>query len=143
MSEKVENALAFKKEGANCAQAVACIFCEEYAISREDMIRLCAPLGGGFCSGEICGAMAGAMLIVGLKYGEGTAHDKEKKALIKQKSSALMRRFQEEFGKVRCLDILGVNVNTPEGLKAAKPLMDTTCIHLITRSVEILEENTI
>ncbi len=142
MSNKVEEAFAFKKEGANCAQAVACTFCEEYGVTRADMVRCCAPLGGGFCAGEICGAMSGAMLILGLKYGENSAANAEQKKLVKEKSSALMRRFQQEFGNVRCIDILGVNINTAEGLAIAKPLMATTCKNIIQKSVEILEENT-
>ena len=37
MSKKVEQAMAFHDKGYNCAQAVACSFCEEFGIDQETM----------------------------------------------------------------------------------------------------------
>ena len=40
MSKKVEQAMAFHDKGYNCAQAVACSFCEEFGIDQETMFRV-------------------------------------------------------------------------------------------------------
>ncbi len=143
MSEKVLKALELRKGEANCAQAVAMVFSEDLGLPLSDIERLCSTLGGGFCAGELCGAMAGAMLVQGLKFGQNSAHDASKKKFAKQKGIALMQRLEQEFGKRRCIDILGIDVNTPQGFLEAKPLIATTCANIISRCIEILEEDSI
>ncbi len=142
MSKRIEEAFVFKKAGANCAQAVACAFCEEYGIKKDDMARICAPLGGGMGAGEVCGAISGAILIVGLKHADHAIDDSNAKKACRQKTSDLMQRFQQEFGHVRCIDLLGYDVNTLKGFAAAKHLFNTKCKHIIQRTLEILEEDT-
>ena len=47
MSKKVEQAMAFHDKGYNCAQAVACSFCEEFGIDQETMFRVSEGFGLG------------------------------------------------------------------------------------------------
>ncbi len=142
MSEKLEKMFAIKKAGANCAQAVACAFCEDYGIKQEDMMRISATLGAGMCVGEVCGAASGAMLIMGLKYGSGNPDDKEARKLSKAKGREFMQRFRDEFGMVRCQNLLGHDINTPEGMELAKDAKKTVCTKTLTTAVNLLEELT-
>ncbi len=132
---------AIKKEGANCAQAVACAFCEDYGVSREDMMRITATMGAGMCLGEVCGAATGGMIIVGLKYGSSMVGDKEAIKLSKQKGREYMMRFRDTFGMVRCQNLLGGHdINTPEGMELAKDSKKTRCRETLTTAVKLLEE---
>ncbi len=140
MSEKLEKMFAIKKEGANCAQAVACAFCEDYGMSREDMMRTATMLGGGMCVGEVCGAAVGGMLVLGLKYGSERADDKENKKACKAKGREYMQRFRDTFGMVRCQNLLGHDINTPEGMEAVKETKKVKCKATLTTAVQLLEE---
>ncbi len=140
MSEKLEKMFAIKKAGANCAQAVACAFCEDYGVSEADMMRMSATMGAGMCVGEVCGAAVGGMIILGLKYGSVDASDKESKKICKQKGREYMQRFRDTFGMVRCQNLLGHDINTPEGMELAKDTKKTRCRETLTTAVKLLEE---
>ncbi len=140
MSEKLEKMFAIKKEGANCAQAVACAFCEDYGVSRDDMMRTCATMGAGLCIGEVCGAAVGGMVILGLKYGSTKADDKEARKICKQKGREYMQRFRDTFGMVRCQNLLGHDINTPEGMEQAKDIKKVRCKETLSTAVKLLEE---
>lgn len=60
----------FVKEKYNCAQAVACAFCQETGIPEEQLRALAASFGGGMGRlREVCGAVSGALLVLGALYG--------------------------------------------------------------------------
>ena len=54
MSKKVEQAMAFHDKGYNCAQAVACSFCEEFGIDQETMFRVSEGFGLGMGMMDMC-----------------------------------------------------------------------------------------
>ena len=118
MSEKGEKAADMYSRGFNCAAAVFGAFCEDYDLDAEE-VRLAGALGGGCCrTGGICGAVSGAALVVGLKYGQTVSEDRS----AKMNCSARADEFIEEFKKsspkgavLDCRDILGFDLGTPEG----------------------------
>jgi hypothetical protein len=61
MKEKIEKALEFFDGDLNCAQSVVAMFCEKYGLNFEMAMKLSCGMGGGFRSGEICGAAAGGV----------------------------------------------------------------------------------
>mgnify|MGYP000358643797 CR=1 FL=1 len=44
MSTKADMAIAFHDKGYNCAQAVACSFCQEFGVAEEEMFRIAEGL---------------------------------------------------------------------------------------------------
>ncbi len=140
MSDKLEQMFAIKKEGANCAQAVACAFCEDFGMSKEQMMLVSSTLGAGMCVGEVCGAASGAMLVLGLKYGSAKADDKEAKKLVKAKGREFMKSFHQAFGAVRCESLLGHDINTPEGMELVKGIKKERCKATLTTAVQLLEK---
>ena len=65
--EKCEQAVAKKHSGYNCAQAVACTFCEEAGLDDETMRNLMQGFGAGLATMEgNCGAIAGAVAAAGM-----------------------------------------------------------------------------
>jgi C_GCAxxG_C_C family probable redox protein len=67
--------------------------------------------------GEVCGALSGGVLVVGLLHGRNHADDADSKELTKEKARAFARGFTEVNGALRCRDLLGVDISTDEGLE--------------------------
>ena len=57
-------------------------------------------------AGEVCGALSGAALAIGLLYGE------EQPEAATHLTEEFMHRFQEQNGNVRCIDIVGFNISS-------------------------------
>ena len=57
-------------------------------------------------AGEVCGAVSGAVLAIGLLYGEAQPEN------ATRLTEAFMHRFKESHGKVRCIDIVGFNIGS-------------------------------
>lgn len=91
--------------------------------------------------GETCGAVTGAMMILGLKYGATTATDKEQKELNYAKVRELVTQFITRNKSIKCKDLLGCDISTPEGMKLAHEtgVLKTLCPKLVKDAAEILE----
>jgi C_GCAxxG_C_C family probable redox protein len=63
-------------QGFNCAQAVAAAFCDKLGLNLKAALRLSSPFGGGMARmREVCGAVTGIFMVVGMKYGYSDATD--------------------------------------------------------------------
>ena len=122
-------------DGLNCAQAVFSVFAEQYGLPAETAVRLASGLGAGCKSGEICGAATGALLVIGLRDGAD-------KALCGRQAQAFLAAFRQRAGAVRCLDLLGYQVNCPEGQArfAQTPRGQSSCAGYVETAAGILEE---
>jgi C_GCAxxG_C_C family probable redox protein len=92
--------------------------------------------------GRTCGAVTGALMVLGLKSGSSRADDKE----AKDRTYALVRefvaRFEGRHGASGCAELLDVNIASPEGLSAARDagLFKLVCPGLVASATVILEE---
>ncbi len=93
--------------------------------------------------GETCGAVTGALMVIGLKYGQTISEDKA----AKEKSYELVRQFAERFkvrnrGCLTCRDLLGADISTPEGMQKLreKQAFTTLCPKFVRDAAEIVEE---
>ena len=134
-----ELAVSRFKEGLSCSQAILLTYGEQLGIDQTMALKISASFGGGMARmGEVCGAVTGAFMVLGLKY----AKDKESK----EKLYALVNEFAEKFktrnGSILCKELLGCNIGTVAGMKAVKEkgLIDTLCPKLVRDAAEILEE---
>ena len=141
-NSKQESAISGFSGGFNCSQSVFAAFSEKYGVSEEIARKIACGLGGGMRSAEVCGAVSGAVLVVGLKYGHSIAEDSESKSNCYAKTRELIARFREENGSIICRDILGSDISTPEGYEQArgKGLFTTTCFDMVRSAIAILEE---
>ena len=77
---KIDTAVSGFKEGFNCAQSVLSAFSEELGLTRETALKIACPFGGGMArQAETCGAVTGAFMVIGLKYGQASKADKASK----------------------------------------------------------------
>lgn len=131
-------------KGYNCAQAVFAAFAPEYGIEKQQAYKLACGVGGGFRFAEMCGAISGAVMIIGLKCGNVDNTNIECRDFCYQNTI----KFIEEFKKrnrdaMTCKDILGMNIMTPEGKQAAAGsmhLLKERCVQAISAAVDLLEE---
>ncbi|HEX3021571.1 MAG TPA: C-GCAxxG-C-C family protein [Lachnospiraceae bacterium] len=142
MSERADKAVEKFLNGLNCSQAVFSAFSESYGLDRDTAIRIACGLGGGARLGEICGAASGAVLVIGLKYGNECYENLESKAHCYEKTREFLEEFQKRNGSVVCKELLDCNISTCEGMDYAKEkkLFITTCPRLVASAVELLEQ---
>lgn len=142
MDIKKEMAAELFNNGFNCSQSVLSVFCEKYNMKKETALKISCGLGGGFRSGEICGAVSGAVLVIGLKYGQFMAEDKDSKSECYSKTVEFINVFKSKNNSAICRQILGYDISTKDGYEQAqnKNLFKTTCVDMVKSAVEILEE---
>lgn len=97
--EKKEIAELFMK-GIDCSQVVVGAFAEELGITTEEAYKMSAAFGGGMGLGETCGAVVGAMIVLGLKYGHCEVEHMGAEGYYECKTC---RIFTEIPGKICCL----------------------------------------
>jgi C_GCAxxG_C_C family probable redox protein len=69
---KPDDAAAYFNEGFSCSQAVVSSFSEDLGFDKETARKISCGFGAGMArTGNICGAVTGAMMVIGLKYGRG------------------------------------------------------------------------
>jgi C_GCAxxG_C_C family probable redox protein len=131
------------KGGRNCSQAVFAAYAEECGLPIETALKIACGFGGGLGRlGYTCGAVTGAIMVIGLKACDAAPTD----PITKTRVYGLVRSFMEEFEArhetTLCRELLGCDIGTPEGHEKAKALglFDTECPVYIRDAVEILEE---
>ncbi len=139
---KVETSVNMFNSGCNCAQSIMGAYAPELGVSREMACRLAAGFGAGMRMGETCGALAGAIMVLGLKYGAGAPADEKAKARTNELVKEMGQRFQGLTGGTMCKELLGCDISTAEGMQAArdKGRFTTLCPHLVEHAAEILED---
>lgn len=139
---KSEHALSRFSQGYSCSQAVLATYAPELGLNHEVAMRVAAGFGGGLGrSGEVCGAVTGAIMVLGMKYGSPTAGNPEAKERTYTMSQTFCREFKARHKTILCRELLGCDLSTPEGLNWAreKKLFVNQCPKLVGDAVNILE----
>jgi C_GCAxxG_C_C family probable redox protein len=117
-------------------------YAEEFGLSAEDANKLTAAFGGGSGIGETCGAIVGAMMVIGMKYGHNGPDDPEHRDVLMAKRAEFIGKWKERRGSCMCNDMLGDDISTPEGfgriLESGK--LFTLCPEIVTDAFDILNE---
>src|SRR5574344_797810 len=108
------------QRGMNCSQIVLSHFCEKYHLEKEVAIRLGCGFGGGARSGELCGAVSGAIMVIGLKYGNTQAEDSTSKMECNKRTKEFTEKFKEVQGTIVCRELLQCDISTEEGMNKAE-----------------------
>jgi len=139
---RVEAAVACFQSGYCCSQAILATYAELFALDRELALKLAAGFGGGMgCTADTCGAVTGAFMVLGLRYGN-TVPVRSAKEAAYQWVRQFSERFKGRHGSLRCRDLLGCDISTPEGFQVAlnRKLFSTVCPKVVQDAAEILEE---
>ena len=140
---RTENAVSKFKEGFNCAQSVPYSYADELGLSKDLATRIATGFGGGMGrKQEVCGAVTGALMVIGLMYGRGDGEGKEKQEITYSKVQFFIDSFTNEFGTVNCNGLLnGCRLLDPEGQKAFKEnKLILRCHEYVRASCRILDQ---
>ncbi len=143
MTDRTQNAVSCFSEGFSCSQAVLSAYSDLFNLDRNTALKISQPFGGGIAhQGETCGAVSGAFLVIGLKFGRTQAKDLEAREKTYEKILDFIDQFSSKNGSTVCKELLGHDMSTPEGFQRAKDagLFETLCPKLIQSSGEILEK---
>ena len=91
--------------------------CQQLGISNDLIPRIATPFAAGMArTGEVCGAVVGALMCIGIKHGRDEVGQPEDKA--QQLAGDFLRAFREEMGSIECREMTGFDLSTTEGLDA-------------------------
>ncbi len=140
MTKAADAAVDIFLQNFNCSQAVFSTLSARYGVDEKLALKMASPFGGGVARrGELCGAVTGALMVLGLARGAETPAGKDE---IYRLSQEFMHRFEEKHASILCRHLLGCDLATPEGAKAAaeRGVFRSICPGLVRDAVEIVEE---
>ena len=104
-----EQAIMLHHNGFNCAQSVACSFCNVMGADPETTFRLAEALGFGMGNMGTCGAVSAMALVTGMKISDGNLDHPATKKECYQMMQKLIAEFTEKNGSIICREIKGVD----------------------------------
>ena len=139
--KKKELAMQRFDEGFRCSQAVLEAYAKDYRLDSELARKIATPLAGGSGLGGECGAVAGAILVIGLRYGVDDAQDTEGYRLVFEKVKEFADKFKALHGHLDCCRLLGVDVFSADGFKEyqERNFHETHCSKYVHDAVNLLE----
>lgn len=131
----------YHTQGFNCSQSVLMAFADLTGLSLQKSMDVGAGLGGGCINGELCGAISGSLMVLGLL----TPVDPKDPVASKQRTAVIGKDFQtrfvEKFGAVRCADLKRIRLAVDDNTPAARELgVANHCGILIVTAVELIEQ---
>jgi C_GCAxxG_C_C family probable redox protein len=140
---KIERAVSCFNDGFSCSQAVLSTYGPQFGLDPELALKVSGAFGGGMGQmGETCGAVTGAFMVIGLKYGKTRVEDEETKKRAYRLVNEFVAKFKARNGSIICKELLGCDISTPAGMKTAKEkkLFATLCPTFVHDAAEIIEE---
>lgn len=128
-------------QGYTCGQAVLAAFAAKHGLDRDLALRVACAYGGGVArTGATCGAVNGALMVIGLAHGRTRVADEGAREKTYDAARAFLDRFVAEHGTDQCRDLLGVDIGTAEGSEAAAKagLFRTRCPVFVRSAARIV-----
>ena len=126
-----------------CSAVVLSAFSTDLGLDSDMAKKIACGFGAGISkTGNICGAVSGGVLVIGLKYGKAVEGDEA----ATEKTRALVRQFMEEFtsrnGSVNCTELLGYDLSDPAAYEQARQsgVFLSKCPALVRDAAGILEK---
>ena len=129
-------------KGIDCSQVVAGAFAEEMGMTEEEARKVSACFGGGMMCGETCGAVTGALMVLGMKYGHCKEDDMDQKNIMMQKTAEFKAYFQQKYPSCMCREVLGYDLGKPGELEKVmeEGLLLDFCPGVVEAAIEALEK---
>jgi C_GCAxxG_C_C family probable redox protein len=109
IDSRVKRAVDFFEQGYNCSQAVFMAYADKYGIETETAAKLATSFGGGMGRlREVCGAVSGMFLVLGMEYPFTDTKDKASKNLNYKMVQKTANAFKAEMGSYICADLLKI-----------------------------------
>jgi C_GCAxxG_C_C family probable redox protein len=93
--------------GFNCAQSVLHAYAPELHFDPDLALRIANGFGAGMGrKQEVCGAVSGAIMVIGLLYGRGEHDGAERTEKTYATVRNLIDAFTEKYGSISCKQLL-------------------------------------
>lgn len=137
--EKIKELFA---QGIDCSQVVAGTFADKMQMSEEEARKMSACFGGGMMCGETCGAVTGALMVIGMVYGHSQEGDMDQKNIMMEKVAEFKERYAKKRSSTMCRDLLGHDLSKEGELEKVleEGLMFSFCPGVVEDVLDILEE---
>ena len=129
-------------EGYNCAQAVAVAFTDVTGMDKQTAAKLAAPFGGGMGRmREVCGAVSGMFMVLGVLYGYDNSDADAKKKETYQQVQELAAKFKAENGSIICREILKNPPSDPNpSPRTAEYYAKRPCARMVMTAAKLMDD---
>lgn len=134
---------AFDCDSCNCSQAIARVFGPEIGLDEKSAMRAGCAFGGGIGrQGMVCGAVTGAVLVLGFLANRDEPDPEKAMEASFELVDRFMNRFAERHGSLDCKDLIGIDLSTEAGRRVnqEEKVTKTTCPEFVKTAAEILDE---
>lgn len=142
MSKAREAEKQFEK-GFSCAPSVLSTYSEQFGLGKELALKIACGFGGGIGrTGRTCGAVTGAIMVIGLMHGQADVSDEESR----QKTHNLVKEFIDTFtalhGSVECRELIGYDLSNPVEFESARQsgVVERKCHGFVCDAARMLED---
>jgi len=143
-TERATNAEALFLQGYNCAQSVVHAYQPELGVDSATALKCACGFGAGMGRRqEICGAVTGGVLVLGLRQGRALGEPKAKSEETYASVRDLMTRFEQTHGSCTCRTLLsGCDLQTEDGQREFKEknYLNERCVRYVRDVVTMLDE---
>ena len=139
MTNPSEIALACFRQNFNCAQSVLVAFAPQLGLDESQALKIASPFGGGVARrGQVCGAVTGGLMALGLAQGADTPAGKEDAYRLGQE---FLQRFESRHATILCRELLGCDISTPAGRQQAgeRGVFTSLCPLFVGHAAEIVQ----
>jgi len=132
------------KKGYNCSQSIVLTFADILPLDSDTLSRMASSFGGGMGRlREVCGAVSGMFMVVGLLYGYEGPETGQVKAEHYARIQDLAHKFEEKHKSIVCREMLELSVKhdapTPEA-RTEEYYKKRPCVEIIGDAAQILDE---
>ncbi|MCF8362672.1 MAG: C-GCAxxG-C-C family protein [Prolixibacteraceae bacterium] len=139
-----EQAQKYFANNFSCSQSVFAAFAPGLGLSVDNSLKVACAFGAGMGRQQLtCGAVTGALMALGMKYGKGINDSNEKKEQTFAKTKTFIGKFIEEHGSINCRELLdGLDMNNPADMERiqSEELTKRRCPIYVYTATQIVEE---
>ena len=142
--KKSEQAAKYFANNNNCSQSVFTALGQDFGLTEDQCLKTACAFGAGMGRQQhTCGAVTGALMAIGLKYGKGLNDSPQKKVETYQKTVEFMNEFKTIHGSINCKELMqGLDMNNDADMKKINELKlhETFCLHYVKDATAIAEK---
>jgi C_GCAxxG_C_C family probable redox protein len=137
----VDRAESLFRAGCACSQAVLGTYGPRFGLNEDEAMRVSAGFAGGMRMAETCGAVTGALMVLGLAYCDAKCTKAEGRTRAYEQVVSFTEEFRTRHESLACRELLGCDISTPEGARVAtqKGLFQGKCPTFVRSAAELVE----
>lgn len=135
--DKLDKVSEYYNLGYNCSQSIFAAYADDLDLGEDEALKIAAGFSMGIGEGEVCGAVIGAIMVLGLKYG-----DMSSEIPLEDKINEFKMKFKNKYKTILCRELLGHNISIEDDYQKImeKDLLNKLCPKIVDTAVSILQE---